>query len=355
MKRHCALCPACQSRRTQAEQLLIGLHEMASMPTPERVRAAVFAQLPAIEAHIEMHQDAAYHMQVSLGLDVAAKRRYAFRRLVWIGSITAAIGLSGLLIAPHVIPGFPDVRDLFTGAMWDMRDLVGDDRRALEQDAQHVAEVNQSLNSSEREAQFLAKAKVMRERWKPWAIAQKPLMRQMLKGDEQGVAALLHLYQDLPTGLPESGTELTYQDLNAGGLSFTWQPAAKLGMTSHYNPTSPRYQGKALPSEEQHSSVASPPVAVAYDAPPQAQPVKSPVSNRSKDEERIIKSLKADYSRCHDIQLSRSIYTGTTYCTLWASGRITETTQKLHRVGGRWESEPSRAREICPPYEELTR
>jgi hypothetical protein len=343
VKRHCALCPACRARREQTEQMLAGLRGMASMPTPERVRAVVFAQIPAIERH----QDAAYHMQVSLGLDARTKRQRTLRRLIGVGGVTAVLGTSGLLIAPHVLPGFPDVRDLFDGG-----------NRAMEQDRLRVAANNETLNSPKRAMQFLAKAKRMRELWKPWAVAQKPLMHKMLWGDKQGFAALLRLYQDLPATLPESGDGLTFRELNAGGLSFTWQPAAKLSMSSRYNPLSLRYQGKQSYSSSmvQHSGEAPTSVAVAYDSPP-AKPSKThPLGSRPKFEAQVIKTLKENYDRHHhDIELSRSISTGQTYCSLWVSGRVTETTLKTHYVGGQWELEPPMVREICPPYEEITR
>ena len=330
LRRHCAVCPACRQRQEQAAQVLTQLQGLASMPTPERVRASVFAQIPA-----DVSRDAAYHISVSMGTDARGQRRQALRRLVGVGGVTLALGVTGILIAPHIFEGFPDVFGTYL-----------DQQRVRE--AQRRYEQFQNLPPSEEALR--AKVKLMREHWKPWAIQQKPLMQQMLKGDAKGFAALMRLYDDVPATLPVGGDGLTMQDLNAGDVRFSWQPGAKLSMTHDYNPSSPQYTGAA-----QKPIVSGSGFAVVYDwrqnplVTPGMQPTQSQTTKM------VLKKLKEDYARQHDMELSCFLTASTTNCTFWFSGRVTETTQRFYKENRKWKTKPTVTREIFPPYEELTR
>ena len=325
VNRHCARCAACRTRREQAGVLAAGLRALASAPTPERVRASLFAQMPVVSA-----SHAHTNMLVSLGMEPGARRRRILQRVIGAGGTAAICGTTALLIAPRVLPGFPTLPNLIYAVRNDLRDLQ----------EQQAAEP--SFNVPQPDASLLAKCRTLRGLWKPWALTHAPLLKQMLRGDKQGGEAMLRVFEEMPAELPGKGNGLTYQTLGANRIRFSWQPAMKLGMTFLYNPQSPRHH-----ASERRFDASGQQVSVAYDADtPAPELTRSGMEDWGRNERRILSGLRRKYDNFHDVEVSRSLVTGLTGYSLWASGRITRT---------EWQGRDCTIRDLAPPYEEITR
>ncbi len=145
----------------------------------------------------------------------------------------------------------------------------------------------------ELQAARLTKVKMLRDRWKPWALQHKAELKQMLAGDR---SAHNVVWQALPevAGQPNpsfgpSG-DIKDEDISQGLNTFTWQPAAKI-VYSEPNPATP----KVNLQQENHD-------------------------NQAKTQDR----LNADFARYHDINLSQSSNSGAKTLSLCASGRVVE-------------------------------
>lgn len=173
------------------------------------------------------------------------------------------------------------------------------------------------LDTPEAKTARLEKAKLMRAHWQKWAMKNKVVLREMLNPHSSGEAAFDRAWQSLPPTLTDDGsTGITYGDLESKGTDFTWNAVAK-----------------------SNNKVASP----------------SPTQNKiATDEKHYISKLNQEmYDKFHDIQIAQSINTGPDTVTLWASGRITQTTdQVIHEPRGTTlrKGDPQ---EIVPPYDTL--
>ena len=321
--RHCAHCPACRTRREQAAQITAGLRDLASLPTPPHIRANVFAQLPPISAQ----ENAVQNMRVSLGLEPGAKCRRVAGRLVGGCGALALGGTALLMAAPRVLPGFPSVFVTARNGIYAWQGQM---------------DIAHDPNSLELQERTLAKCQTLRDLWKPWAIQHTTSLRQMLHGGKQGRAAMMQVFEEMPDALPGDGNGLTFRMLQADEIRYSWQPAMKSSMTFRYNSASPRSSAPDTRSAPYDGGYT-----IAYGQDFQMpQPRPNGMENLKECEKQILRGLNIQYDRQHDIELSCSPGAGRTEYTLWASGRITETT---------WSGSVAIGREICPPYEELTR
>lgn len=170
----------------------------------------------------------------------------------------------------------------------------------------------------------LAKVKVLRDKWKPWALQHKAGLQQMLHGDR---SARDLVWQAIPVSTieinPSSGRpgDITGDDISKGLHTFTWQPVLKTNFTTP-DPTKPK-----LSLEGQNSETRS----------------------------HTQQMLNDDFAQFPDIRLSQSRNSGAKTLSLWASGRIVEI-ETIHNPDKR-SGQPSfkeEYREIAPPYEFLS-
>ena len=154
---------------------------------------------------------------------------------------------------------------------------------------------------------YLAKANLLRDHWRVWAVAHQGLLRQLRQAPSGDTATLMRVYSALPSltdksaGVTIEDVRVDQDDFNAGrGVLFTWQ-------------------AKGLGSRVSEGMLQS---------DPQAQ-AKNDQSNVA-----YHKKLQHDFDTYHDIMLSESMSAGRSRITLWADGRITEMVlQRQHTVG----------------------
>lgn len=148
--------------------------------------------------------------------------------------------------------------------------------------------------------------KLLHEKWRPWALQHKKELKRMLNGDH---AAMMAVYDAVPAKPKVEDAGFSSKELNSPvqGMNFTWQPS-----------------GKLYASAEEKSTV-------------------------------IAKRLQKHFATLHDIELSRSMNTGRSHITFWASGRITSSTyiDNPNARAGQPSMIEAPPEEIQPPYDFL--
>lgn len=156
----------------------------------------------------------------------------------------------------------------------------------------------------------IARAKVIREKWKPWAQKNKALLQRMLKASPNDSKIAFEVYTKIPGSTVGPKAVVMNTDLQSGSTEFSWQAVENF--------------------------------LVAPNAP------------KSRDRDFAVSEIKKDFAKNQDVSLSQSINPGLLHMNVWATGRITEEGLKeLPRVPGKpvlGESEPI---EIVPPYDFL--
>lgn len=148
--------------------------------------------------------------------------------------------------------------------------------------------------------------KLLHEKWRPWALQHKKELKRMLNGDH---AAMMTVYDAVPAIPKNEDAGFSGKELNSPvqGMSFSWQPFGKM----------------FKPSGEDSKAVA--------------------------------KILQKNFATLHDIELARSVNTGRTHITFWASGRITSSTyiDNPNARAGQPSMIEAPPEELQPPYDFL--
>lgn len=176
---------------------------------------------------------------------------------------------------------------------------------------------NASLDTPEANDAYIAKAKILREEWRTWAMAHKAELKKMLASKPTDKAAFQAVFDAIPH-LPTKancGIGLDEVSMNAL-LPFTWNAILK------------------RPSDL--SNVADP---VTREKTKQGEATRFYVVNH-------------EFERLHDIELTESVKTGAHQVHLWVSGRLTQEVQIEQRDAHGSQMVPT-SFDICPPYEEL--
>ena len=162
--------------------------------------------------------------------------------------------------------------------------------------------------SSEQER--IAVAKRIREKLRPWALQHKDLLLKMRKADSKDTKVALEVFTQAPVKLRGPDAIVNADDLVSGQTRFTWQ---------------------ALESN-----------------------LVSPNAPASADAKFRKEAVAKDFTKHHDVLLSTSINPGKSRIEVWASGRITKTTDVLNpRVPGQPVYGEPVSEEVIPPYDFL--
>ncbi len=152
--------------------------------------------------------------------------------------------------------------------------------------------------TEEEKTAFLTKAKLLREKWRPWAEKHKDVLKRMLHAQPNEQTALRAAYAVIPS-VPNSATAgigardlIPSNDLRALTMSktpmFAWQPGDKTSQPSPDPALRPRY-------DQQKQFIA--------------------------------KRLQQHFTDLRDIECAISMNLGPWSVSLWASGRITQSTR----------------------------
>ena len=176
---------------------------------------------------------------------------------------------------------------------------------------------------------YLAKANLLRDHWRVWAVKHQDLLRQLRNAPPNDTATLMRVYSALPSAHALAGDSagVTLADLHiddddfiAGrGTPFTWQPGA----------LNIRISDVLLRSD------------------PQAQ-AKSDQSDKA-----FLKALRRDFAAYHGIMLSESMAAGSSRITLWADGRITEMVRQDQHIVGKPTYMNGPEKQLAPAYDFL--
>ena len=173
-------------------------------------------------------------------------------------------------------------------------------------------------------SQYLAKASLLRDHWRVWAVSHQKLLRQLRQSSPGDTATLMRVYTSLPyrldksTGILPEDTALEVDAFHAGrAIQFTWQPHL---LKSHL--------AEGLLRSDPHAQETSDMYDKGY-----------------------LMKLDRDFANYHGIMLSESMSAGRSRVTLWADGRITEMTALAHPAKGQRPDGPEK--EIAPPYDFL--
>lgn len=210
----------------------------------------------------------------------------------------------------------------------------GDDlaERAVQR---HAAMAQAATMTSEQKAQVLARAKVLRDKWRLWAQKNQDALQAMLAASPQDKVALTQAWNTLPIAPPQAG--ISQQELSPTGnasspTTFGWAPLEKAFLNNRGSST--------------------------------ADPSAQAEQERWKQQDEVARG--DDFVALRDIKLSAG---GTdTQIALWASGRVTEQSvlrsqeerteikKKLQALGrqGTPSDYLTPYHEVLPPYDFLT-
>jgi len=164
----------------------------------------------------------------------------------------------------------------------------------------------------------VAKANQIRSQWQPWAEQHRDLLTRMLQAKQSDYRPLGEVYALLPVKPRQVGVTLTGSSSPTpaeADRAFTWNPAAKLGMprsADHVEQATRRAMAKSINSH-----------------------------------------LQRGYVRFRDIELSQSMDFGLSHVSVWASGRITETSEVRQNIVGQPPTTEGEPHQISPPFEFL--
>ena len=188
--------------------------------------------------------------------------------------------------------------------------------------------------AQETRAKYLAKASLLRDHWRVWAVAHQDLLRQLRQAPPDDHATLIRVYSALPAlsalaspSNPDASAGVTLADVQANsddflserGVLFTWQPGP-------------------LKTHVQEAMLRSDPQA-------QVKNDQSDIAYRGK--------LQRDFANYRGIMLSESMSSGSSQITLWADGRITEMTHQRQHIIGKPICIDGPEKQIVPAYDFL--
>lgn len=179
-----------------------------------------------------------------------------------------------------------------------------------------AAKAQQETLKAQRNAR-LVKAEGLREKWRPWALKHRAILRSLLHAREDDQATLMYTWNALPPKAAADTTGFTQEYLSSP-VSATWQPGIKVSSSS-----------------------------------------KDPKDIKTLEDarQRVMRMVQADFIEMRDIRLSRISGVGTAADTdFWASGRITERelgSRKLPKKILGFEHGGMPYQEIFPPYDFL--
>ena len=175
----------------------------------------------------------------------------------------------------------------------------------------HIAEIEAFARSIEptdpQVKQRVAQFRVLREKWKPWALQNKVQLQAMLNDKSANPATLEAVWQVTPANPDRTIPNFTLRSLEKPGVKFGWQPGSR----------------RWKPDDKDKPSVDA-------------------------ERQRI-------FGEYHDIVLSSSINTGRSKTVFWASGRITQNDWVENPKQGPDDNALIQAepKELEPPYEFL--
>jgi hypothetical protein len=159
----------------------------------------------------------------------------------------------------------------------------------------------------------LEKVKLLREKWRPWAIKHKDLLKAMLTAKAGDKAALQAVLDTIPANPGSKGLGISRKDLIptgdlraamlAGTPAFTWQVPSNYKVPANFDPK----------KREEHARMM--------------RMVNARIFN--------------NFAYYRDFELSTSISYSRSMLKLWASGRVTES------------EPPGPQREIMPRFDFL--
>lgn len=164
----------------------------------------------------------------------------------------------------------------------------------------------------------IAKAQLLRDQWKAWALLHKAELKRMLHAQPNETSAMTAVWEALPMASGMPSNTIRRADLYGNGAKFSWNPSSK-GIRLSINVTSKRQKEIAA-----H---------LAYKK----------------------RRLQHDFTTLRDVELSRSSNSGPATISLWASGRITENRliENPHIAPGKPIFIEAPPVELAPPYDFL--
>ena len=288
LRLHCHTCAGCRAEQEGIRQMEAGLQSLASAPTPGSVYASLLTQLPELSTG---QLPAAIHEDIVLDRNGSVRKRQQRRRWAIAATALLAIGAGGFAVAPN----------------W--RIVAANTLYNYWQGQRNLEAVQEFMNASVCDTEmlnagYLARARELRELWKPWAMRHKQELKLMLDADTQNETVLRWVLCTLPITPSKKDEGISSEDLTAGSRYFWWSPEGRKNGGTPYH-------------------------------------------------------LREDFARYHDIVLARTSSLGNIYYNLWASGRTTAEMyiSDSYMIASRTDPPPPATlytREVLPPYEELT-
>lgn len=187
-------------------------------------------------------------------------------------------------------------------------------------------------------AAHLAKAKLLREKWRPWAEKHKELLQRMLRAQSNDQTTLMTVYRTLPSDNIGGERGITSEDLvprrdlrsaiNAKVPLFTWQAQGNKQVRFGND-----FKGQAELKTQ-------------YDA----------------SQRQFMQRMQQNWIVLRDVEISVSMNPGPSRISLWASGRVTESDTAWKPFSGMIDGKPVKGvapaynphRELTPPYDFLS-
>ena len=185
--------------------------------------------------------------------------------------------------------------------------------------------------SPEQQNAFVAKLKLIREKWRPWAKRNQSTLKKMLGAQANDEATLMSVYQALPSSAADRGIS------NADLIPMTDSKSHGALMKARLPMFSWNIVGKEVRIPERLRT------------------------RRAESQTSKMKVVKKDFAQLRDIRLSVSRSHGEPTFSLWASGRITKS-QRVEQMGSEVRNgqiikfstfEAGPHKEIVPPFEFL--
>lgn len=171
----------------------------------------------------------------------------------------------------------------------------------------------------------IAKANLLREKWRPWAQQHQDILKAMLRANSNDQAALMQVWNELPPRDNVSFRDKNFpqetlkSEREGGDATYTWQPFAKLLL-----------------------------IAVPRNQTPQAK------DELEQKKQQIMPRIQKQFAERRDIELAKSQNSGDTTYSLWASGRITKEQTVPNKDKRRGQSAfVQEVHEVTPPYDFL--
>ena len=196
---------------------------------------------------------------------------------------------------------------------------------------EQLAQRNKELQTTppEQLARSLERARILREKWRPWAEKNASLLKTMLDAKPEDTAAMMAVWNAIPDSNFKGAMGISYQDLDPegkigntfeSGTVFGWSALARVMYDQNRLGADPKRRGHATTMQG------------------------------------ILKqTLQAEFLSHRDIVIARSLNRGSKRVYLWASGRITEWERDYDSAPrpGDLTLAGSTNQEIEPPYDFL--